>query len=52
MGAMAPLNKMYGWNMPGVRETAQKAVIAAEELPKLGNVHNEKQMLIDRIDDV
>ena len=34
------LNHYYNWNMPGVREQSQKQVLAADQLPLFGNLHN------------
>lgn len=46
VGVIAILNKHYGWNMPGVsREAAKPQALPASELPKLGNIAQNAELL-------
>ena len=42
VGVLGVLNRHYQWNMPGVsRETANKQVLTAADLPQLGAKNNQ-----------
>lgn len=45
IGVLSILNKFYGFNMPGVKEQNNKQVLTAEELPKLGNISNNNDLI-------
>lgn len=46
VGVIAILNKHYGWNMPGVsREAAKPQALPASELPKLGDIAQNAELL-------
>lgn len=57
VGTLAILNKFYGWNMPGVRDTKKADTLTAENLPLLSQNHTQlettnQENLIEIVDTI
>lgn len=50
VGVLGVLNHSYNWNMPGVREQTPKKALTADQLPKLGNIENDRKSIKPLLD--